>query len=88
MIAAKNRIRDYYDRYASVYEVKHGVTHAGNRHNFARHYEPFLRDAIPEGSHVLEIGCGIGVYTRWLLDRGCHVVAMDISGKILDEART
>ena len=87
MTDTKDRLRDYYDRNASVYEVKHGVTLAGNEHNFARHYEPFLRDAVPEQSHVLEIGCGTGVYTRWLLDRGCSVVGMDISGNILAEAR-
>ena len=87
MNATKDRLRDYYDRNATVYEVKHGVTLPGHEHNFARHYGPFLRDAIPEGSNVLEIGCGTGVYTRWLLNRGCRVVAMDISGNILAKAR-
>lgn len=87
MTEDKDRLRDYYDRNASVYEVKHGVTLAGHQHNFARHYEPFLRHAVPEGSRVLEIGCGTGVYTRWLQDRGCSVVGMDISGSILAMAR-
>lgn len=80
-------IRGYYDRYAAVYDVKHGVALAGQRYNFARYYEPFLRDTVPPGSRVLELGCGTGFYTRWLLDRGCQVVGMDISTKIMALAR-
>jgi ubiquinone/menaquinone biosynthesis C-methylase UbiE len=80
-------IRGYYDRYARVYDVKHGVALAGQRYNFARYYEPFLRQAVPPRSRVLELGCGTGVYTRWLMEHGCSVVAMDISANILARAR-
>lgn len=79
--------RRYYDANAHRYDTRHGVVHAGQWHNFARYYEPFLSNAIPGGARVLELGCGTGVYTRWLLDRGCRVVGMDISPRILDEAR-
>jgi len=83
----KTRIEQYYDRCASEYDVKHGVAGFGNRHNFSRYYEPFLARAIAPGSRVLELGCGTGVYTRWLMDRGCSVVGMDISEKMLAAAR-
>jgi len=87
VLDSKTQIQRYYDMNAEVYDVKHGVASTGNAHNFARHYEPFLAEAIPPGSDVLELGCGTGVYTRWLIDRGCHVTGMDISGNILELAR-
>ncbi len=83
----KTRIERYYDHYAGEYDVKHGVVGFGNRFNFGRYYEPFLARAIAPGSRVLELGCGTGVYTRWLTDRGCAVVGMDISENMLAAAR-
>lgn len=83
----KVKVRDYFDQNAGVYDVKHGVSLPGQRHNFARYYEPFLRQAIVPGARVLELGCGTGIYSRWLLDQGCTVVGMDIAGKILEKAR-
>jgi ubiquinone/menaquinone biosynthesis C-methylase UbiE len=83
----KTQIQHYYDTNADVYDVKHGVASDGNAHNFARYYEPFLAESVPPGSHVLELGCGTGVYTRWLIDRECHVTGMDISDNILQQAR-
>ena len=83
----KERVKAYYDRCAEVYDVKHGVTGAGQAYNFQRYYEPFLSETIPPGSRVLELGCGTGVYTRWLCDHRCRVVAMDISSNIIEQAR-
>jgi tocopherol O-methyltransferase len=38
------------------------------------------RAAIPHGSTVLDIGCGVGGSALWLADRyGCHVTGMTIS---------
>jgi ubiquinone/menaquinone biosynthesis C-methylase UbiE len=87
MAAKKDLVRAYYDEFADVYDVKHGVVGAGQSYNFQRYYEPFLTEHVPEAARVLELGCGTGVYTRWLLDRGCTVVAMDISPNILEQAR-
>ena len=87
MADKKNRIKAYYDRYADVYDVKHGVALAGQAHNFFRYYEPFLHAAVAPGTRILELGCGNGVYTRWLCDRGCQVVAMDLSPRMVERAR-
>lgn len=83
----KDIVKAYYDRYADVYDVRHGVTGARHVYNFQRYYEPFLIENIPTGSCVLELGCGTGVYTRWLQDHGCRVVAMDISSNIIKLAQ-
>lgn len=79
----KKLVQIYYDVTAPVYDRKHGVSGAGQEFNFHRYYEPFLRSEVPAGSHVLEIGCGTGAYTRWLVDHGCEVTAIDISSEMV-----
>jgi len=44
-------------------------------------------DLLPRtGAAVLDVGCGPGVYTRQLLDRGYRVSACDISPKMVEVA--
>jgi len=77
----------YYDHVAEVYDVKHGVALPGQEHNFQRHYAPFLDAALPRTGRALEIGCGTGAYTRWLVDRGLAVSAIDLSENMVRQAR-
>ncbi|RDI35433.1 corrinoid protein-associated methyltransferase CpaM [Lentzea flaviverrucosa] len=42
---------------------------------------------VPEGSRVLEVGCGTGGVTAHLLERGCRVIGVDRSPGMLDIAR-
>jgi ubiquinone/menaquinone biosynthesis C-methylase UbiE len=39
------------------------------------------------GLRVLEVGCGSGILTTWLVDEGAAVTAMDVSPAMLDLAR-
>jgi ubiquinone/menaquinone biosynthesis C-methylase UbiE len=39
------------------------------------------------GLRALEVGCGPGVLTSWLVDQGASVTAMDVSPAMLDLAR-
>jgi ubiquinone/menaquinone biosynthesis C-methylase UbiE len=39
------------------------------------------------GRRVLEVGCGSGILTNWLVDQGATVTAMDVSPAMLDLAR-
>jgi 2-polyprenyl-3-methyl-5-hydroxy-6-metoxy-1,4-benzoquinol methylase len=38
-------------------------------------------------SHVLEIGCGTGLFTEMFAETGCHIIGVDISGDLLEKAR-
>jgi SAM-dependent methyltransferase len=40
------------------------------------------------GKAVLEVGCGTGPLTEWLVDHGAHVVACDVSAAMLEIARS
>lgn len=41
-------------------------------------------DVLPKEGKVLDLGCGIGQYSRYFLDRGYDVTASDISKKALE----
>lgn len=50
---------------------------------------PATTSLLPDvaGKRVLDAGCGTGVYTGWLLDRGADVVGIDASEAMLAHAR-
>jgi SAM-dependent methyltransferase len=43
--------------------------------------------AVPEGARVLEIGCGVGRWTRRLAAAGHNVIGFDLSRTMIDDAR-
>lgn len=49
----------------------------------------FLVDelSLPEGSHIVDVGCGTGRHAIALAALGFHVTGVDISGGMLGEAR-
>jgi len=59
-------------RYAEVVDTK--------PHN-AYYDKPNTLSLLPDvkGMRVLDAGCGPGVYTEWLVDRGAGVVAVDVT---------
>ena len=68
------------DAYAAKIDVK--------AHN-AFYERPATLSLIEEvpGKRILDAGCGPGVYTQWLLERGAQVVAFDANAKMLAYAR-
>jgi ubiquinone/menaquinone biosynthesis C-methylase UbiE len=66
-------------KYAEIIDTK--------PHN-AEYERPGLLKLMPDvkGKHVLDAGCGTGSLTRWLLDHGANVIAVDASPHMLEEA--
>jgi len=56
----------------------------------ALYERPATLSLLPDvrGLEVLDAGCGPGFYSEWLLDRGTEVTAIDVSPKMIDQART
>lgn len=50
---------------------------------------PATTSLVPpvDGKRVLDAGCGTGIYTEWLLERGAEVVGVDVSEEMLEHAR-
>ncbi len=46
-----------------------------------------LLDRFSDARSILEVGCGTGHFTRWMMDRGLAAVGADVSGPMLNEAR-
>jgi SAM-dependent methyltransferase len=65
------------DAYASVRSPTVGVSHVDR-----------LCDRLPEGSSVLDVGCGTGIpLASHLVDRGFRIHGLDISPRMLEKAR-
>ncbi|MDF8266170.1 class I SAM-dependent methyltransferase [Luteipulveratus flavus] len=48
-----------------------------------------LRDHVPAGGHVLDLGCGNGIpAAQWLVDNGYRVTGVDVSDEMVSRART
>ena len=74
-------VRAGYDRWAGVYD------HDANPLQALE--EPHVRAAMGEvlGHEVLDLGCGTGRHTAWLVEAGARVTAVDFSDGMLEEAR-
>lgn len=57
-------------------------------HN-AYYERPATLSLLPDvdGKRVLDAGCGPGIYSEWLLNRGAQVIAVDASPKMVELAR-
>lgn len=57
---------------------------------FNRYFEqPAIKSLLPvvKGKRLLDIGCGAGVLSEWLLEQGATVTAFDISPTMVDHAK-
>jgi SAM-dependent methyltransferase len=84
--AAHNRqTREAYDRLAAVWSA---TTDDGPFNGLLE--RPALRSLVPAslaGAVVLDAGCGSGAQAEWLLDQGADVIGIDLSPRMVDEAR-
>jgi SAM-dependent methyltransferase len=79
------RTRDAYDQLATVWSA---TTDEGPFNGFLE--RPALRSLVPSdlsGAAVLDAGCGSGAQARWLLDQGADVVGIDLSPRMIEEAK-
>ncbi len=84
-IGHNRQTRDAYDKLAAVWAA---TTDEGP---FNGHLErPALRSLLPAGlagAVVLDAGCGSGAQAEWLLDQGAEVIGVDLSPRMIEEAR-
>lgn len=77
--------RDAYDRLAAVWAA---TTDDGPFNGLLE--RPALRSMLPSslgGATVLDAGCGSGAQAQWLLDQGADVIGVDLSPRMVEEAR-
>jgi 2-polyprenyl-3-methyl-5-hydroxy-6-metoxy-1,4-benzoquinol methylase len=81
MTAPLDRIRDDFDRIARALA-------AADAGDALQPHERALLAYVPRGAQVLEVGCGHGALTRHLARRARSVLALDISPKMIEVARS
>lgn len=64
-------------------------TGQGVSSNWSPEEKAYFLDFISakKGEHVLDLGCGNGVFSQWLNEIGCQVHGLDFSFKALKQAR-
>jgi len=79
---SKNPWKVFFDRYAPRYMEEVFTRHTKQEVDFIE--EEFN---LPEGSHILDVGCGTGRHAVELAKRGYRVTGIDISEQMLREAQ-
>ena len=77
--------RDAYDQLAAVWAA---TTDEGPFNGLLE--RPALRSLVPAnlaGAAVLDVGCGSGTQVQWLLDQGAEATGIDLSPRMIEEAR-
>lgn len=76
--------REAYEKLADSYSAR-----APTKPHNAYYERPATLSLLPDvqGKHVLDAGCGPGVYSEWLLNHGAHVMAVDASPRMVELAK-
>lgn len=86
MAGKRNAVQRYHDRVAGKYEAIYNDAywqwHDGLTWDYLKKYLPKKQDRP-----VVDLGCGSGKWGRRLLKSGYHVWFVDVSAKMVDEAR-
>ena len=78
------KIREHYNMVADTYD-HHYDYHRGRKYH--THLSNHLMKALPEGGHLLDIGCGTGLFVEKYIQKGGHGTGLDISEKMVAKAR-
>jgi ubiquinone/menaquinone biosynthesis C-methylase UbiE len=60
---------------------------ASRKHEFIDQSVEWIVSIIPQGSQLLDIGCGPGLYTKRFSDKGLNVTGLDFSERSINYAR-
>ena len=73
---------NFFSKYSEMTRSINGLKGAGEWHELKRMLPDF------KGKRVLDLGCGFGWHCRYAVEQGAkHVVGIDISERMLSEAR-
>jgi len=75
-------VRNYYDNFLSYLKYDH--VRENTRHIRIKND---LKNIIKEGMKVLDLGCGTGITTKYIVELGAKVTGIDISPKLIEFAR-
>lgn len=81
MSETSNKVKEAYNEWAEVYDTNENRTRDLNAKTIRQESFSF------KNKRILEIGCGTGLNTQYLIQQAGQVVGLDISEKMLSKAR-
>jgi len=90
----RRALREHWDRLSTL-DPDRSIIDPNDRRGYKNRYLAGLRDGallevlrdVPPGASLLDYGCGSGSGSASLLDAGWHVIGLDISMPLLQQAR-
>lgn len=82
--ADQQKIRAHYDAIADVYDIHYDLPRGRCYHT---HLSQHVMQSLPKNGHLLDIGCGTGLFVEKYMENGGSAVGLDISDKMLCRAR-
>jgi len=80
--------QNYWDREAETYIKRYRLESPNARRKIERKAHMIMAGAgITVESEVLEIGCGVGIFTRKLAKTGAKIISLDISPAMIEAAK-
>ncbi len=84
----KEKVREFFDEDSVRYETDRYTSEYSNCHQYSYlvRMEHVLGLLQEEGKKVLDIGCGPGIYTQELIERGHTITSIDIAPGMIERA--
>ena len=82
-ITVPEKIREHYDAVADTYDDHYDQVHGRCYHT---HISRYIMKSLPAGVHLLDIGCGTGLFVEKYTESGGHAVGIDISRGMIGRA--
>jgi len=80
----QDKIRSHYDSVADTYDHHYDCRRGRHYHT---HISSYLIKALPKRGHLLDIGCGTGLFIEKYLKTGGTAVGLDISSRMVERAQ-
>lgn len=83
-IAGHDKIQSHYDSVADTYDHHYDCRRGRHYHT---HISSYLIKALPPQGHLLDIGCGTGLFIEKYIRTGGTAVGLDLSSRMVERAR-
>lgn len=78
-----SKIQSHYDSVAANYDARYDRDHG---RQYYSHICSHVMTYLPVEGHILDLGCGTGLFGKRVIEKGCSLSGIDISKGMLNQA--
>lgn len=78
-----SKIQHHYDSFAANYDARYDENHGKQYYS---HICSHVISYLPRKGHILDLGCGTGLFGKRIIERGGNLAGIDISRGMLNQA--